>query len=133
MALFALAAAALGVSAALGAKADRKQRSGQRALNQGRKIQSLQERTQFIRQFRQARAQSLAGGIASGAGIESSGIQGTLQSVRAQATLGLAEQGELMRLQAFANKRFEQAGRLNSAANFVGAMGQIAGTYAARG
>jgi hypothetical protein len=60
-------------------------------------VRNLQRRRSFIRAARQAQAEALIGGVASGAGLESSGVQGTLASLITQEQFGVFEVREQQR------------------------------------
>src|SRR5688572_15658154 len=87
-----------------------------------RLISSFLERRRFIQQLAQARSATLAAGLASGAGAESSGIQGAQASLETQTRSNLQKNAEQIFLE-------RQASRLHSksdtAASNAAALGQV--------
>ena len=71
-----------------GAKAQRRANEAQREVN---RLRNLQNKRQFLRQFRQAQAMSLMGGVGAGVGLESSRVQSQLSSQMAQANTAIRE------------------------------------------
>lgn len=75
-----------------------KRKKAKRALARAKRIQTVnkqlafaQQRRQFIKAARSARAQALIEGIASGADLASSAVQGNLASLRTQEQVALTE------------------------------------------
>ena len=87
-----------------------------------RLISSFLERRRFIQGYAQARSATLAVGLASGAGVESSGIQGAQASLQTQTRSNLQKNAEQIFLE-------RQASRLHSksdtAASNAAALGQV--------
>lgn len=87
----------------------RKKREARRARAKLAKLQNFQARRAFLNNFFEAQSSALAQGALTGADLGSSGVQGELASLRTQATTGLIEQSEGIRLSAVAAKADRQA------------------------
>jgi len=72
------------VSAISGLKQAKEQKKAARAGNEAIRQQNLRERRNFLKSVRQARAQALTQGVASGAALESSGSSGVQTSIHSQ-------------------------------------------------
>ncbi len=113
-----IAAAAVTGSVIVGKKAKKASKASnaaQRAIN---KLKNDQAKRAFLRNFRQAQAAALVGGISSGVTTESSGVQGTLASQATQATTGVTGFAQFDKLGA------AQTAALNkqASANFAGSV-----------
>lgn len=121
----ALAVSAIGVGSSIKAAGDASDDASaanatQRKIN---KLKNAQAKRQFLRKFRQAQANTLSAGIASGAGLESSRVLGTAASQTTQALTGVKEFEELDKLGA------QHGSQLQSAADNAfksAAFGQVA-------
>ena len=76
------------ISTRKASKAQRRSNEAQRRIN---RLKNFQAKRQFLRNFRQAQAQTLVSAIASGVGIESSRTQGTLSGQGSQARSATSE------------------------------------------
>ena len=76
-------------------KAQKNANSTQRDIN---KLKNEQQKRAFLRNFRQTQAAALMNSVASGVGLESSGVQGTLASEQTQKATNLADFREFNRL-----------------------------------
>ena len=78
-----------GVTSLIGIKQGRDAAKSQSAAAMARQqisdLQNFQQRVSFLNQFMSAEADFLSAGVQSGAGLGSSGVQGTMASSRAQA------------------------------------------------
>lgn len=126
MAAFAVAAAAQGIKAIAGLGAAKKRKRAAKLQQQITAISNKQRRRAFLQRFRQAQADALSASVASGAGLESSAVRGTLASQRTQRNVAEGEFVDQARLGAAA------ASSLSKAADFdlVGGLAGTAGTLA---
>ncbi len=104
-------------------KAGKRANAAQRAMN---KLKNKQNKRAFLRQFRQAQAAALVGGVAAGVDIESSGIQGTLASQKTQARVGVAEFAESERLGDVQAAAINKQASANFAASVFGSVASFA-------
>lgn len=79
-----ISAVLAGVSLVSGVLGKKKEKKAGRIRQQAQRLQNERARLLSMRQFRQTRANILAGGVASGAELGSSGIQGVLGSTTTQ-------------------------------------------------
>lgn len=124
-AIAALAVAGLSTAGSIKAAGDAKDAAAGANKTQMKinRLRNAQAKRNFLRKFRQSQAATLSAGIASGAGLESSRVQGTTASQTAQAEVGLQEFAELDKLGA------KHLGQSQSAANSQfksAAFGQVA-------
>ncbi len=103
----------------------RRRRARQAQLDIGR-IRNFQSRRVALQQFRQAQAQALLGGVASGAELESSGVQGSVASLGSQARLNITEAREQQRLATFAGQQLDKADKADFTASVFGSIGSFA-------
>lgn len=87
----AVAAIAVGGQLVAGSKAKKASKRANRAQREINRLKNEQARRAYMRSFRQAQAAALVGGIASGAGLESSLVQGTLTSQHSQTITAQSE------------------------------------------
>jgi len=94
-----LTVAAIGFKVGSALLGSRKKRRAKKKLAEGRRLQrqnkilrAVQARRSFLRAARGAQAQALVAGVASGASVESSAVQGSLASIGTQARVGATEQ-----------------------------------------
>jgi hypothetical protein len=116
MPAFAIAAAAKVISLGLSFGARKKRKRAARLQQQIQAISSRQRRRAFIRRFREAQAAALVSGVASGAGLESSAVAGTIASQRTQRGVAEGEFIDQSRLSAAAGSSLQRAGNLEFAA-----------------
>jgi hypothetical protein len=126
MALFAIAAALTAAQAVVGIKAGKKARKRNRVQEQITRIQNERAKRQFLQQFRIARADVLAAGLASGAALGSSGIQGIRSSLAAQGRVTLAETNRLIGLGGESTRLTREQLRLQGVSSILGAGSSIA-------
>ena len=86
-------------------------------------IKNFQQKVGFINQFMSAEADFLSAGVQSGAGLGSSGVQGTMASARSQAAARIGEFDELGKLGA----EYSQHMAASSRASTLGAAGLTLG------
>ena len=112
-------------------------RKGRSFLRKARKLEkvtqferAVQQRRAFLRQARAAQAEAILGGVATGASLESSGVQGSLQSLTTQTQQALSEQrsqfrrgAQITQFQEFAKTQFEQAANIESQFEAIGQIG----------
>ena len=91
LAALGLAVASTGLSISQGRKSSKAQKRANEAQRKINRLKNRQAKRAFLRNFRQSQAVALVQGIASGVGLESSIVQGTLASQGSQARTGLRE------------------------------------------
>jgi len=110
-----------------GRDASKKRREARIARARITRLRNRQARRTFMRSFRQAQATTLTQGVASGAGLESSGVQGQLASGRSQFRTAVFEFGKSEDLARTANQRSNEADILEGMANTVTSFGDVIG------
>ena len=93
-------------------------------------IKNFQQKVGFINQFMSAEADFLSAGVQSGAGLGSSGVQGTMASARSQAAGRIGEYDELSRLGGEYSTHLGDAARRTLYANAALTMGGMFATHA---
>ena len=100
-----------------------KARKAKKAANEAQlymtRLKNRQAKRAFLRNFRQAQAQTLSAGIASGADITSSGIQGQMSSNISQARQALWEFKWQAQKQTYINSRLNDADRYGMMASIA--------------
>ena len=116
-----------GVTSLIGIKQGRDAAKSQSAAAMARQqisdLQNFQQRVSFLNQFMSAEADFLSAGVQSGAGLGSSGVQGTMASARSQAAARIGEFDELGKLGA----EYSQHMAASSRASTLGAAGLTLG------
>jgi len=116
---FAAAAVLTGLSLFAKGSAARRRRQAGRLQREIRLISRVQQRRQFVNRFRQAQAEALSGGVATGAGLGSSAVQGILASQATQFGVATGEFEEQVRLEARAGQRLASAQRFEAGAGVL--------------
>ena len=104
-------------------KASKRANAAQRAIN---KLKNKQAKRAFLRQFRQAQAAALVGGIAAGVDVSSSTIQGVLSSQGTQARTGVSEFAEGERLGDVQTAAINKQASANFASSVFGSVASFA-------
>jgi len=104
-------------------KAGKRANAAQRALN---KLKNKQNKRTFLRNFRQAQAQALVGGVAAGVDVGSSTTQGVLASQGSQARTATAEFAEGERLGDVQSAAINKQASANFAASVFGSVASFA-------
>lgn len=112
-----------------GRKARKASAAANAAQRESNRLRNFQARRQFLRGFRQAQGQALAGAIAAGIGIESSATQGTLASERSQRDTALREFKEFNRLGDVYTAQINRATNAQFRAGAYGSLGSFAGNF----
>lgn len=113
-----------GVVGAIGglfsSKSGRYRKKADKLREQSALIQNFLERRALIQSYQIQRASVIAAGAASGAGLESSGVQGSYNSARSEATALLARNAEQVRLGVQANRFDRKASKYAGYSDMVG-------------
>lgn len=91
------------------------------------RLRNKQAKRSFLKKFRQAQAQALVEGVASGASIDSSGTQGRLAAGRSQFRTAMFEFGKMQDLSRQANRAESAADQSDQMAGTVEAFGDVIG------
>jgi hypothetical protein len=118
-----VAAVGVGASIVAGKKATKQQKKANAAQRKINQLKNKQAKRAFIRNFRQQQAIALTQGIASGVGLESSLVQGTMASQAAQAKTALRE---FKAFDSLGGEFTAATNRASSAAFKSAAFGQVA-------
>lgn len=124
--MVAFAAIAQGVKIGTAIVSRRKRRRAVKLQRTIRAISNVQRKRAFLNRFRSAQAETLIAGVASGAGLESSGVQATLASQVTQRNIGVSEFEEQQRLSQRATQELASAESLDFFGGLVGQAGDIA-------
>mgnify|MGYP001827430837 CR=1 FL=1 len=108
-------------------KANRRANQTQRQINE---MKNFQAKRQFLRNFRQAQAAALAGGVARGASLESSGVQSARASQGSQAITATGEFNRMDELGALMTHQLNSASKYSAQSSAFGALSQFAGQFA---
>ncbi len=111
------------VSGAKAKKASKRANASQRAIN---RLKNKQAKRAFLRQFRQAQAAALVGGVASGVDIASSGVQGTLSSQTSQGITAVSEFKQADDLGAEMTRQLSKQVSANFSASVFGSVASFA-------
>lgn len=113
-----------GVAGAIGGlfsdKSASKRRKANKLREQASLIQNFLERRALIQTYQMQRASTIAAGAASGAGLESSAVQGEYNATRAEATSLLARNAEQVRMGVQANRFDRKASKYAGYSDMVG-------------
>jgi hypothetical protein len=104
-------------------KASKAANAAQRAIN---KLKNKQNKRAFLRQFRQAQAEALVGGVAAGVDVESSTVAGVLAGQRTQARTAVGEFAEGERLGDVQTAAINRQASANFAASIFGSVASFA-------
>ena len=104
-------------------KAGKRANAAQRAMN---KLKNKQNKRAFLRQFRQAQAAALVGGVAAGVDVGSSTVQGVLAGQATQAGVAGAEFAESERLGVEQTRQINKQASANFAASVFGSVASFA-------
>ncbi len=107
--------------------ARRKRREAAKIQRTIKAISTRQRKRAFLNRFRAAQADTLIAGVASGAGLESSGVRATLASQETQKNIGIAEFEQQQRFAQEASGLITGAEGLDFVGGLVGTAGGIAG------
>ena len=116
------------VSSIFGAKKNKAKKKARKAGANIEKVRNLQAKRAFLRNYRQAQAAALVGGVASGVSVDSSAVKGTQASQQTQAQFGSFEQDVLGSYARAAGKHLDRAGRFQAFASAAALVGDIAGS-----
>ena len=123
-----------GVTSLVGIKQGRDAAKSQSAAAKARQqisdLQNFQQRVGFLNQFMSTEADFFSAGVQSGAGLGSSGVQGTMASARSQAAGRIGEYDELSRLGGEYSTHLGDAARRTQYANAALTMGGMFATHA---
>ncbi len=111
-------------------KAQSKANDNQREIN---RLKNQQAQRAFMRQFRQAQADVITGGVFQGIGLEGSTVQGQLVSNTAQMNTARREFAEMNRLGDAMTSNLNRASRYGFQANTFGQIGSLAMSFASFG
>ncbi len=121
-----VAVAAIGGKLIAGRKAKKASKAAnatQRAMN---KLKNQQNKRAFLRQFRQAQAQALVGGIAAGVDVASSTVAGAMAGQESQRRTAVAEFAEGERLGDVQTAAINRQASANFAASVFGSVASFA-------
>jgi len=104
-------------------KASKAANAAQRAIN---KLRNKQNKRAFLRNFRQAQAQALVGGVAAGVDVGSSTVQGALAGQESQKRTAVAEFAEGERLGDVQTAAMNKQASANFAASVFGSVAGFA-------
>jgi len=104
-------------------KASKAANAAQRAMN---RLKNKQNKRAFLKQFRQAQAQALVGGVAAGVDVGSSTVQGVLAGQRTQRGTAVKEFAESERLGDVQQAAIAKQASANFASSVFGSVASFA-------
>ena len=116
-------------SAIFAKKASKKRKKSRKLLADIQRIRNRQAKIRFLKSFREAQANALISGVASGA-LRGSGTRGTVSSQQSQVGFGLFEQEQQALLADRSGKALDQADNRAFQANLFGQAANIAASFA---
>ena len=110
------------------AKANKKAIKGSKERRKADLMQQFLKRREMLQQYRMQQATALAGGVASGADIESSGVQGVMSSLGSQAAYNVTTEANIIGKESAAFKYDMQSAKYAGQAAMWGTVADIAGS-----
>lgn len=122
-----------GASAIAGSKSRKAQRRANDAQKKINQLKNLQQKRQFLRQYRQAQSAALIGSVGAGVGLGSSRSQAAMQSQLTQKEVAVAEFAQMDELGGEALNQMNKAAGYQGQAATWGAIGNLATSFIAFG